>query len=455
MRALTLRLFGATAFVAVGSYWAQLGGLAGRQGIAPAVERLLGAQAAGVGFFELPTLLWLSSSDVMLHALCAVASMAAVLLIAGVVPRPALAALWVAWLSLVTVGAPFLSFQWDVLLLEACAVLFVYAPAGLRSTEGPSRAGLWLVAFLSFKVTFASGLVKVLSGDPAWRDLSALTYHWWSQPLPTWSSVWASLLPMGVQKVLCALVFVFELPVPLLALGPPRVRRWAGAGVIALQAGLFVAGNYSYYNVLTAVLALPLLEKGEVKPSRAWQWVMLGLVVMVSVIGFWQRMAEPPKVLASLVRLAAPFSTINNYGAFAVMTKERVEIVFEGSDEAQTSWQPYELPHQPGDVTRRPGFVAPWQPRLDWQMWFASLGSCQHNIWVLQLQQRLLQGTPEVLRLFSKAPTQAPKVMRSVRYRYRFAPWSERGVWWQRERLADEYCPRVMLDSRGELIRVP
>ena len=467
---LARRLFfiglGLTTLVAVGSYWWQFPGLGGAHGIAPLAVGMAGLRSSrDVGFFDVPTLLWLSSSDAMIHLLCGVAFSSGVLLVLGLAPRVACLTLWVSWLSLVEVGYPFLAFQWDVLLVETAFCAAFFAPPGLRprlhSEPEPRAAFRWVMVTLACKVTLESGLVKLGSGDPTWRDLTALTYHWWSQPLPTWTSVLIAGAPMQLQRLMCLLMFVLELAFPLLALGPRLMRLTAAVGLMLLQAALFAAGNYSFYNLLAFVLAVPLLDdlalrrlwKSELpaglapRPAR-WPWVVTALYVSLSLGMFLGRGLD-----SSLLRALRPFDTVNAYGAFAVMTKTRAEIVVEGSNDDET-WLAYEFPWKPGDVTRRPPFVAPWQPRLDWQMWFAALGTCGSNPWVLELQQRLLSGTPEVLALFEKNPfpSAPPRFMRTRVFEYRFARWNEKGVWWTRTETGP-YCVSVTLGPEGTLQR--
>lgn len=472
-RRLFFALFGLTALVAVGSFWWQLPGLVGRDGIAPAGEYVDALRRAkDVGFFDVPTLAWLSSGDWLLHLLCAVGVASSLALVVGLAPRVASFTLWASWLSLTQVCHPFLDFQWDLLLVETAFFAGFYAPGGLRARwdDEPQPVATFLMAWLACKVTLESGVVKLASGDPSWRDLTALTYHWWTQPLPTWTSVLIAGLPMGVQKALCAMTFVLELPIPLLALGPRRARLVSAAGMMALQAGLYAAGNYSYYNVLTFVLAVPLLDDAALR-RLAPSWTMVahpvplprlgkvGRVVALAVValgvGQFFRRSLAGTWAAPVLATVSRFETVNAYGAFAWMTKTRPEILLEGSDDGVT-WRPYELPYKPGRVDRRPVFVAPWQPRLDWQMWFAALGECSENPWVLSLQQRLLQGSPEVLALFADNPfpSAPPKMLRTRVFEYRFAPWSEQGVWWTRTETGP-YCPAVALGPDGRLIRAP
>ncbi len=474
-RWLTLRLFGVTALLAVGSFWWQVMGLSGSRGIVPIAEQLEALRRAGVGFFRAPTLLWLSASDGAIHAACALAFSAALAVTVGLAPRLSLGVLWVAWLSLCSVASPWLGFQWDVLLLEGAFTLAFFAPPGWRprlSTEPePSPAFTFLAAWLACRMTLASGVVKLASGDPSWRDLTALTWHWWTQPLPTWTSIVAAAFPLWAQKLMCLSTLVLELPVPLLALGGRATRRWAALGLMTLQAGLFAGGNYSYYNLLAFVLAVPLLDDAllrqgwpkklgwpampELPPRRArpWEVAWVALIVLLGVGVFFRRAArETP--LSPVLDAIGPFETINGYGAFAVMTKTRPEIILEGSADGVT-WRPYEFPWKPGDVRRRPKWVAPLQPRLDWQMWFASLGDCSDSPWLLMLQRRLLQGgSQEVQALFEVDPfaSAPPRFLRTVVYEYRFASLAQPGAWWTR-RFTGPFCPALTLSPTGELVK--
>lgn len=459
---------GLTAMVAVGSYWWQLPGLAGSRGIAPIARAMEGLRGE-VSPLEVPTLLWLSASDGTLHAVCALAFAAALALVLGFAPRWASLTLWASWLSLVQVGQPFLSFQWDTLLVETAFFFALFAPGGWWPWRGsptpPGPALRFVMAWLACKVTLGSGLVKLVSGDPTWRDLTALTFHWWTQPLPTWTSVWLAELPLVAQQLLCAFMFVLELAAPLFVLGPRLMRVTGALGLIALQLGLIASGNYAFYNVLTLLLSVPLLDDAVLgrllgRPglplvrgrSPWWQWGLAALVVALGVKAFMRR-AVHVAGLDELYGAIARFDTINGYGAFAVMTKTRPEISLEGTRDGVT-WRPYEFPWKPGRVDRRPAFVAPWQPRLDWQLWFAALGTCEQNPWLLETQRHLLLGTPQVLALFAENPfADAPPVaVRTRVFEYRFAPLEDPAAWWTRHETGP-YCPPVALDERGRLRR--
>ncbi len=469
-RRLYFAALGFTVLVAVGGYWWQFAALASSQGIWPLAQNYTSEDGL--------TLLAVSTSDGWLHALLALCCLSGVAMMAGFVPRAACLVLWACWSSLVRAGYPFLSFQWDILLVEAAFVSAFYAPGGLRFSrderEAP-RAFVFAMYVLAAKVTLESGLVKLMSGDESWRDLTALTWHWWTQPLPTFTAVWLAQLAMPLQKVLCGFMFVFELAFPLLVFGPRNARVTAAVGLIGFQLALAASGNFAFYNLLTAVLALPLLDDAALRrapllasPRFAWggnalplpaergegrgegprvqrlTWVWPVVFTVISV-GMFMRVPA--------LQWLRRYDVINSYGAFARMTKNRAEIVMEGSDDGAI-WHAYEFPWKPGELTRRPDFVAPYQPRLDWQMWFASLGQCQHNPWLINTQEKLLRGSKEVGSLFSHNPfsEKPPRYLRTRQFEYRFAPWEEQGVWWTRTEVG-AYCPALTLGDGARLQR--
>lgn len=441
---LTFHLLGVTAFIATLSYAVQSPGLSGASGIAPATQTLAWLRAQGAGFFDAPSLLWVSNTEGVFRALVWGSVVCSLAMAVGIYPRVTGALTYVAWLSLVSVGSPFLQFQWDILLAETLAIAALFGDRGRR----------FALAFLAFKVTFCSGLVKLLSGDESWRDLSALTYHFWTQPLPTWTSYVFDALPLGVNKALCAVMFALELVAPFFLFLSGKGRFVGIAAVWLLQGGLALAGNYSYFNLLAAVLVVPLLAEPVPRSSRSFGDVSaLGgnvLLVALSAYAFstsWLGLREESVPGARVAQALRPFHLGAVYGAFAVMTKTRREIVLEGTSDGVT-WVPYGFPWKPGPIEERPAWVAPWQPRLDWQMWFAALSSCERQSWLWSLQRHLLLGTPDVLALFSgnPFPGKAPKAVRALSYQYRFAPLSQKGVWWQRT-FEGPFCPTLDLSA--------
>lgn len=473
------RLLGATALVASVAFWAQMPGLVGQRGLWPAADTFAWLREHS-SFWSAPSLAWLSATDPMLHALCGASVALSVLLIANLAPRAVLLGLYVVWQSLLEAGGPFLKFQWDILLAESFFWSVFYAPSGARpglAFEQPAQS--WqrlLVWFLGFKVAFCSGVVKLASGDPAWRDLTALAYHHWTQPLPNPVSYLASLWGDPIQRLLCALVFLFELVLPLAAFGPLVAKRVAGASLCALQVWVFATGNFAYFNLLSFALAIPLLDDAALRqlaptswalpaePDRApptearWRrnvgWALCGVLILGSTWSFVGRRSDAGfwRSLSPVFEPIDPFNLIGAYGAFAVMTKTRPEIILEGSADG-AEWRAYEFPWKPGRTDRMPKQVAPWQPRLDWQMWFAALGPCQQSPWLLSLQRHLLLGTPEVLALMAHDPfpEAPPKRLRSVIYQYRYAELSAKGQWWTRTPQGP-FCPEVALSAAGQLV---
>jgi uncharacterized membrane protein YphA (DoxX/SURF4 family) len=431
-------------------------------------------------FYRVPTLCWFSSSDGFLNVQCAAGTALALLLIFGIAPAPCLFLLWLIYLSLCTVCDPFLGFQWDVLLLETGLLAIFFAPLQWLPRHPareapPSRMALWLLRWLLFMLMFRSGFVKLTSGDPSWRDLTALNYHFETQPLPTWIGWHAHHFPAWVHKSDAALLFVIEIGVPFLIFLPRRPRQLACLSFVALQLFIMLTGNYCFFNLLAMVLCLTLLDDAALQKCLPARWcrcspagssaapiplrltqaivmtLLAAVVLMTSAVQFCDmfhpRKWLPRKMLAANQWLE-PLRSFNGYGLFQVMTTSRPEIIVEGSNDG-LNWQAYEFKYKPGDLKRRPRFVEPHQPRLDWQMWFAALSNYQNNPWFENFCLRLLQGSPQMLALLDKNPfpEAPPKYIRAVVYQYHFTDAATRkrtGEWWSRELLGN-YLPPVSL----------
>lgn len=488
---LFLRSLGLIYFIAFVSLGSQLNGLIGANGILPAREFLeLASQKLGVErYWLLPTIFWLFSSDIFLNFACGVGILVSIALAIGFAEVSALVILWSLYLSFVAVCNEFLSFQWDSLLLETgfLAIFFAqlkWGPRRWRKIQ-PSKFVLWAFWFLLFKLMFLSGVVKLVSGDPTWRNLTALTFHYETQPLPTWIGWYAHQLPQGFHKMSAACVFLIELIVPFFIFTPNPVRLWTALALAGLQILILLTGNYCFFNLLTLALCLLLIDddswrrglrhpqqefnsipeyltsfehEGRERGGKRWpKWVVVPVIAMVLSVSFVEilsavqlptRWFVPGVVLEKLFR---PFRTVNRYGLFAVMTTSRPEIIVEGSEDGMT-WKAYEFKWKPQRLKQGPQFVAPHQPRLDWQMWFAALSDYRSNLWFIRFLKRLLEGSPEVLSLLAKNPfpNHPPRDVRALVYEYRFTDFSERkltGAWWQREEKG-LYCPILSLESR-------
>ena len=459
-------------FVAFVSLTLQITGLVGDHGILPAGGFLERAHAAyGSGAYRLfPTLCWLGTGDGALRALGWAGAALAVLLVAGVAQGPVLLLLWLCYLSLAVVGQTFLWFQWDGLLLETGLLAVWYGPTQLRPSlareRAPSTAMRWLVWGLVFRLMVLSGITKLASGDPTWLHLTALDYHFWTQPLPPWPAWYAHWLPDWTHRAMTLAIIAIELFVPWLIVVPERWggrrARYAACGLLVLgQLGIALTGNYGFFNLLAIVLCLSLLDDAALErvlplrlaagdPEPRWkQYAVRGLAPLLALLGVLAFAREIAQTLPGtrgggafanpLLDAVAPLRSVNGYGLFRVMTTERFEIVIEGGADS-VHWREYRFRWKPGDPTRRPAFVAPHMPRLDWQMWFAALNPEGAREWLVPLLRHLLVGTPEVLALLGENPFPGapPRYVRLVYYRYRFSTPTERatsGAWWQRERV--------------------
>ena len=474
----------------------QVDGLVGSNGMSPVNQFLPAAheQLGREAYSLLPTLCWFNSSNVFLHFLCGGGVVLSLLLIFEIAQVICLIALFVFYLSLTIAGQTFLSFQWDILLLETGFLSIFLAPWQLRpkrAREPPvSRAALFLLKLLLFKLMVMSGVVKLTSGDDSWgwldhsfhwSALTALDYHYWSQPLPTLFAWWADKSPEWFKHFSVAFCLVVEIIVPFFIWAPRRPRLIAAGLIIFLQIAIGVTGNYCFFNLLTIALCLLLIDdavcrgkdvrgsafgaqpstslragSGRALPSRLSTYGSIAVIVVTLPINAWliftafKPDAPWPRPLATIYGRLEAFRIANGYGLFRVMTKDRGEIVIEGSADG-IDWLPYEFKWKPGDVKRAPGWCAPHQPRLDWQMWFAALGTPQQNPWFSGLVIRLLQGSRDVSRLLAHNPfpDQPPHYIRASFYRYRFTTLEEHrqsGAWWKRQALG-EYLPTVSLDQ--------
>lgn len=482
---ITRRVFerglGAIYLVAFLSLWVQIHGLIGSDGILPIADTIqtLKARGSSVSFWQFPTIAWWFHSDVALHWLCGVGTLLSVLAIFRVAPGPVFLLLWVLYLSMTVAGQVFLSFQWDILLLETGLLAVFFAPWSflprLSTEPPPSRVMLWLVRLLLFKLMFLSGMVKLVWEAEAtspniikcWTDLTALTYHYWTQCIPNPGGWFANQFPMWLQKYCCGAMFIIEIFVPFLMFIPRRPRLICFWLQVALQLVIISTGNYGFFNVLTIVLCFSLLDDAALAgilrlPSwkrfvehaayrrrpvlRPWLTVPIGLYV-VFVNGlliydsctYHQRLSPKLKQVSQFA--SSHVRSLNSYGLFRIMTTERREIVLEGSEDARV-WKEYEFKYKPGDAKRPPLFVAPHQPRLDWQMWFAALGSYNspRNGWFARFMDRVHQGSDDVLALLERNPFSdgPPRFLRAVIYDYRFTDFKTRretGQWWTRSNM--------------------
>lgn len=446
-------------------------GLLGTQGISPAAEflRAVREQLGGSAWHVVPTICWFETGDGFLVGMCVAGCAISAVLMAGFAPGGCVLALWALYLSLCAVGSPFLSFQWDALLLETALLAVFFLPWKWRpdwSRESRvSWLARWLLWWLLFRLMFASGVVKLSSGDETWRTLSALQFHFETQPLPLWTAWYVHQLPYWLLRMVEAIMFAIEFIAPFLIVAPRRWRHGGAVALIVLQAAIMATGNYAFFNLLTIALCLLLFDDAawrrrwrerfapasEAPAAATWPLRLFGpvagvitIVTFMSLVDAFRTGWRWPEPFAGLRNSLAPLMSFNGYGLFAVMTTTRPEIFVEGSVDG-VNWQTYRFRWKPGNERIPPALVAPHQPRLDWQMWFAALSDYQNNPWFIRFLGRLLEGSPEVLALleWNPFPSHPPRYVRAVVCDYRFTRWGEEG-WWKRgpEKL---YCPVLSL----------
>jgi predicted DCC family thiol-disulfide oxidoreductase YuxK len=488
-----LSALGLIYLIAFVSLWTQIDGLVGANGIIPIGVYLANAKAqiGPSAISVLPTLCWINSSNSFLHFLCGGGAVLSVLLIFRVAPAISAALLFVFYLSLAVAGQNFLSFQWDILLLETGFLAIFFAPWQLWPKENPESAipvssvTLFLLKFLLFKLMFMSGVVKLTSGDNCWgwvdhsfhwNALTALDYHYWTQPLPTVFAWFADKHPEWFKKISVAFCLFVEIIVPFFIWAPRRVRLTAAGLLIFLQIVIAITGNYCFFNLLTIALCLLLIDdavwrksmvgrdsverRAFLKSSTGSRPIKMqnGLAIVVLVITMpvnaWhiysalQPQADLEQPVRFLYERLQPFYIANGYGLFRVMTKERPEIQVEGSADG-IDWVAYEFKWKPGDVNRAPRWCAPHQPRLDWQMWFAALGGPRQEQWFGNFAVRLLENEPSVTRLLARNAflDKPPKYIRAILFKYQFTTSEEHrttGAWWKRHEIG-EFFPEASL----------
>jgi predicted DCC family thiol-disulfide oxidoreductase YuxK len=455
---LFLRLLGLVYLIAFWSLGEQVLGLVGHDGILPADAFLAEARETygNSRFWRLPTLAWVSASDRALQASCIGGAALASLLVIGVLPALVLPLLWLLYLSLSVVCRGFLAYQWDALLIETGFLAIFIAPLvrfdSRRRIVDPPRVAVWLMWWLLFRLMAGAGVIKLTSGDPTWRTLTALAFHFETQPIPTPVAWYAHQLPLSLLKASTFAVLAVEITVPFLILAPRRLRAFAFVPLVGLQLCIALTGNYAFFNLLTAAVCLFLLDdaslgswgrlRSEPGASRWRRWLIAAVAVVtvpVSMDAFASRLRIELPAIAVVDRVAdvlRPFRSANAYGLFATMTTARPEITIEGSEDG-AAWTEYQFKYKPGNTARRPPWVAPHQPRLDWEMWFAAFSVFEDEPWLQNLHSRLLERKAHVLELFERDPFEGrtPRYVRSTLYQYRFTTVEEgrSGAWWRRD----------------------
>ncbi len=497
-----LRALGLIYFSAFYALAFQIRGLIGPDGILPARE-FLDAVTRQMGSSRLwfaPTLLWISSSNHMLMTICWIGMLASLLVVLNIWPRASLLICFACFLSFVAAAQDFSGYQSDGMLLEAGFLAMFFAPAGIRPGLGqnspPSRASYFLLQWEWFRIYFESGIVKLASGDPQWRNFTAMDEYYQNGPLPTWIGWYVQHLPHGVHAFATGATLVLELGLVFLMFLPRPLRILCFFIVTAWQIPVILTANYTFLNYLVLLLGVLLLDdrfferilpeswrhklsssaesrsadamplEGDAaakarttSPLAAFKLaissvMLLWIFYVTTVQMVWMLFPHIPLPTSPVAALES-FRIANRYGLFAVMTRGRYEIEFQGSDDGE-HWRTYPFLYKPQNPEERPRIYAPYQPRFDWNLWFASLGSWRDNLIVPSTEERLLAGAPDVLALFAgnPFPQHPPKQVRAILWQYWFTSLAERratGMWWRRQ-LIGPYAPVLEREADGTVV---
>jgi lipase maturation factor len=465
-RFLILRVLGGIYFFAFLAAARQIVPLIGEQGLTPLrlfFDRIQGGAASPLeGFLQFPSLFWLDHSDAFLQTVAWIGAGLSLVVLLGYANGVILALLWALYMSFVHVGQDWYGYGWEIQLLETGFLAIFLCPL-LDGRPFPRRPPpvpvVWLFRWLIFRIMLGAGLIKI-RGDSCWRDLTCLAYHYETQPIPNPLSRTLHFMPLWFHRGGCLFNHLVELGCPWLLFSPRRLRHAAGLLMLLFQIILILSGNLSFLNYLTIVPILAcfddrLLERllpgrlgaaagaaaASARPSSAQRWISVALAALVAWLSI-DPVLNLFSVRQAMNRSFGSLDLVNTYGAFGSVGRERDEIVFEGTEDATltegTRWREYPFVCKPGDIHRRPCFAAPYQPRIDWQIWFAAMSTPQRYPWTLHLVWKLLHGDPGALSLLAgnPFPKSPPRFIRARLFRYRFAPPGQPdGAWWRREEL--------------------
>ncbi|MGC1798336.1 MAG: lipase maturation factor family protein [Candidatus Acidiferrales bacterium] len=505
-----LRALGLIYFSAFYSLLFQIKGLIGPQGILPAQDYLqaVGASLHAQRFWFAPTLLWFGASDRALMLITWAGIIASVLVIVNLWPRASLLICFLCFLSFVAAAQDFSGYQSDGMLLEAGFIALFFAPPGflpgLGSSNPPSRASLFLLQWEWFRIYFESGVAKLASGDPAWRHFTAMDDYYQNGPLPTWIGWYVQQLPHWFHASATFYTLLTELVIVWMLFLPRRFRIACFCIVTPVEISIILTANYTFLNYLVLLLGVLLLDDrllewilpkrirellggrsaevseaatvglttaASAKPAktessramwrraltplrRAFAGLCLGLVFYVTTLELLWMFVPGLPLPETPVRALDPLRIANRYGLFAVMTHGRYEIEFQGSSDGKT-WIAYPFRYKPQEIDKAPGIYAPYQPRFEWNLWFASLGSWRESRFVVWTEERLLKNDPDVLALFASDPfpNAPPRFVRTIIYQYWFTDLRTKrmnGNWWRRETLG-EYAPALEREPDGKI----
>lgn len=458
---LFVRLLGALYIIVYLPFLWQMRGLFGKDGIRPIQDFLdnVKIRYGKKGIYYVPTLFWFSASDTALYALVWAGMGLGALLMLGIYPTGVLLLLYFVHLSLTSAGQEFLSFGWETFLLEITLGSF------LLLATSPYNCFAWIALnLLLFRFHFQAGASKIKSRDANWKNLTALSYHYLTQPIPNTAAWYFHKLPMSFHKVSCILMFYIELIVPFAIFAPFELRLFAFVQLVGLQLSIWFTGNFSYLNHLTIILCTLLINNCYLSPFLSLQpaveatplvWNFFISVVSIAFLSLQTICLIAPyfpkRIFNKILLWVEPFHLAYPHGIFAVMTTKRYEIVIEGSMDGIV-WKEYEFYHKPGSLSRRPKRISPIQPRLDWQAWFLPFGRYWNEWWFQSFLEKLLHGTPSVVKLLKHNPFEEkpPLIIRALIYDYEYTSFQEKkktGNWWTRKLIGSYAMPMQLRTS--------
>jgi hypothetical protein len=480
-RFIILRLLGIIYAIAFLVAINQILPLIGHNGLTPLdiylkrVSVAFGSDSAG--FWRLPSIFWFWHSDTALVATAWIGFVLSLVVAAGYVNAILIFLLWILYMSFVHLGQEWYGYGWEFQLNETAFLAIFLCPL-LDMRPFPRRPPPFLIIvlfrWLACRSMLGAGLIK-LRGDEIWRNSTALYYHFETQPIPGPLSRWFHFLPRTILKIGVWFNWLAEIVAPLFVFWPRLARHIAGAVIILFQLNIILSGNLSFLNWLTIIPALACFDDGfwarllpkwlvrkaeaaeanavESKPMLTAAWIVTAVIGFLS-IQPTLNMLSPSQVMNTSYD---PFDLVNTYGAFGSVGKERMNVVFEGTADNDSTdaanWKPYLYKGLPVLLDKRPPQIAPYQLRLDWQMWFAAMSSPDEYPWTVTLIEKLLHNDPATLGLFAgnPFPGKPPRYVRAVLYRYSFAkPGNPKGLWWNRERI-DIWLPAMSVNEAGVL----
>lgn len=476
-RFLILRLLGIVYAVAFLATILQIIPLIGEHGLTPAsvfIRRITAGLGVTTGFLRLPSFFWINHSDTALLTLAWLGFILSLVVVAGFANSILLTILWLLYMSFVNIGQEWYGYGWEIQLLETGFLAIFLVPlidARPFPRREPPLAIIVLFRWLICRIMFGAGLIK-LRGDVVWRNGTALYYHFETQPLPGPLSRWFHFLPRSILRFGVWYNWIAELVAPFFVFWPRIARHIAGIVIILLQIVLILSGNLSFLNYLTIIPAIACFDDGfwarilprtlvrkahtannHAQPSRPMTVVSYVVTVLIGLLSIQPvfNMLSPNQIMNTSYD---PLNLVNTYGAFGSVGQERLNVVFQGTMDSiptdSAHWIDYPYKALPVALDKRPPQIAPYQPRLDWQMWFAAMATPDDYPWTVTLVGKLLHNDPLALRLFgpNPFPGKPPMYIRAILYRYRFAkPGNPKGLWWTREPIGAPWLPAMSADQ--------